>query len=82
MDFIVYVMEIHWSVLSKMSISYSLRFNNVTLTTVNRVTEGEHGSKQVDQVGSNLSCAEKRGCLSCAKVTVGKRDKSDDPTYI
>ena len=43
--------------------SYYLGFSNLTLATRYGVSGGgDHGSKQVEQVGSNLGCSERRGC--------------------
>lgn len=54
--------------------SYYLHFNNITLATMDALNE-KYGSKKVDQVGSNLSCVEKKGCLPCPKVTARKMEQ-------
>lgn len=55
--------------------SYYLHFNNITLATMDGLNEEKYGSKKVGQVGSNLSCVEKKGCLPCPKVTARKMEQ-------
>lgn len=48
-------MEIHCSLVSETSMPYYLHFNNIALATTDGIDGKELGSRQVDQMGSNLS---------------------------